>query len=149
MTLTKKELMTAIKLCSDAAVQRGLPNMRIRPRSHIHHIRAPFHGHHKHLVNRNATPPRIPAKETISSKNGKYFIKQNLLYFEFDNLKTCVLIQISRLELNKCMFFFKGITNSPTKKGTNTANQSNVIAGTAAGTTLSNSPYIIRYTLQV
>ena len=30
MTLTKKELLAAVKLCSDAAVQRGLPNMRPR-----------------------------------------------------------------------------------------------------------------------
>ena len=28
MTLTKKEFLAAVKLCSDAAVQRGLPNMR-------------------------------------------------------------------------------------------------------------------------
>ena len=101
MTLTKKELMTAIKLCSDAAVQRGLPNMRIRPRSHIHHIRAPFHGHHKHLVNRNATPPRIPGKETISSKNGKYFIKQNVLYFEF-----CVLLVLVKARLLSSNVFY-------------------------------------------
>ena len=48
MTLTKKELMTAVKLCSDVAVQRGLPNMRIRPKSHVHyHVRPPFHAHHK------------------------------------------------------------------------------------------------------
>ena len=31
MTLTKKELLAAVKLCSDVAVQRGLPNMRVRP----------------------------------------------------------------------------------------------------------------------
>jgi hypothetical protein len=48
MTLTKKELMTAVKLCSDIAVQRGLPNMRIRPKSHVHYnVRPPFHAHHK------------------------------------------------------------------------------------------------------
>ena len=48
MTLTKKELMTAVKLCSDVAVQRGLPNMRIRPKSHVHYnVRPPFHAHHK------------------------------------------------------------------------------------------------------
>ena len=28
MTLTKKEFLAAVKLCSDVAVQRGLPNMR-------------------------------------------------------------------------------------------------------------------------
>ena len=35
MTLTKKELLAAVKLCSDAAVQRGLPHMRPvqRPRN--------------------------------------------------------------------------------------------------------------------
>ena len=37
MTLTKKELLAAVKLCSDAAVQRGLPNMRPRF-SHEHFI---------------------------------------------------------------------------------------------------------------
>ena len=48
MTLTKKELMTAVKLCSDVAVQRGLPNMRIRPKSHVHYnVRTPFHAHHR------------------------------------------------------------------------------------------------------
>ena len=53
MTLTKKELMTAVKLCSDVAVQRGLPNMRIRPKSHVHyHVRAPFHGHAKRQQSR-------------------------------------------------------------------------------------------------
>ncbi len=30
MTLTKKEFLAAVKLCSDVAVQRGLPNMRLR-----------------------------------------------------------------------------------------------------------------------
>ncbi len=30
MTLTKKEFLAAVKLCSDVAVQRGLPNMRVR-----------------------------------------------------------------------------------------------------------------------
>ena len=31
MTLTKKGLLAAVKLCSDVVVQRGLPNMRPRP----------------------------------------------------------------------------------------------------------------------
>lgn len=30
MTLTKKEFLAAVKLCSDVSVQRGLPNMRLR-----------------------------------------------------------------------------------------------------------------------
>ena len=30
MTLTKKEFLAAVKLCSDVAVQRGLPNMRLK-----------------------------------------------------------------------------------------------------------------------
>ena len=30
MTLTKKEFLAAVKLCSDAAVHRGLPNMRLK-----------------------------------------------------------------------------------------------------------------------
>jgi hypothetical protein len=30
MTLTRKAFMAAVKLCSDAAVQRGLPNMRLK-----------------------------------------------------------------------------------------------------------------------
>lgn len=30
MTLTKKEFLAAVKLCTDAAVQRGHPNMRIK-----------------------------------------------------------------------------------------------------------------------
>ena len=30
MTLTKKEFLAAVKLCSDAAVHRGLPNMRVK-----------------------------------------------------------------------------------------------------------------------
>ena len=54
MTLTKKELMAAVKLCSDVAVQRGLPNMRIRPKSHVHyHYRAPFHSHPRKQPNIN------------------------------------------------------------------------------------------------
>ena len=53
MTLTKKELMTAVKLCSDVAVQRGLPNMRIRPKSHVHYnVRTPFHAHHRNVINK-------------------------------------------------------------------------------------------------
>ena len=30
MTLTKKEFLAAVKLCTDAAVQRGHPNMRVK-----------------------------------------------------------------------------------------------------------------------
>merc|ERR1712223_1310678 len=64
MTLTKKELMTAVKLCSDVAVQRGLPNMRIRPKSHVHYnVRPPFHAHHK------KQQPSITLNKGISSSS--------------------------------------------------------------------------------
>lgn len=36
MSLTKKEFMTAVKLCSDVAVLRGLPNMRLRAAKNFH-----------------------------------------------------------------------------------------------------------------
>jgi hypothetical protein len=36
MSLTKKEFMMAVKLCSDVAVQRGLPNMRLRAAKNFH-----------------------------------------------------------------------------------------------------------------
>ena len=62
MTLTKKELMTAVKLCSDIAVQRGLPNMRIRPKSHAHYnVRHPFHAHVK------KQQPSLTSKIGVSS----------------------------------------------------------------------------------
>ena len=83
MTLTKKELMTAIKLCSDAAVQRGLPNMRIRPKSHAHHIRAPFHAHHKAHHNLNGMPKRMPLK-TLNTAPPAY--KGEQLLFEITEL---------------------------------------------------------------
>ena len=64
MTLTKKELMTAVKLCSDVAVQRGLPNMRIRPKSHVHYnVRPPFHAHHK------KQQPSVTLNKGISSSS--------------------------------------------------------------------------------
>ena len=64
MTLTKKELMTAVKLCSDVAVQRGLPNMRIRPKSHVHYnVRPPFHAHIK------KQQPSLVSKTGVSSSS--------------------------------------------------------------------------------
>ena len=69
MTLTKKELMAAVKLCSDVAVQRGLPNMRIRPKSHAHHhVRAPFHAHYKRHQNVNKEPTTVSVKTNVSSQ---------------------------------------------------------------------------------
>ena len=67
MTLTKKELMAAVKLCSDVSVQRGLPNMRIRPKSHVHHhIRAPFHAHQKRQQIIKAVSSSTPYKENTA-----------------------------------------------------------------------------------
>ena len=69
MTLTKKELMTAVKLCSDVAVQRGLPNMRIRPKSHVHYnVRPPFHAHHKKLHPSLTTNAEISNSSTIPGR---------------------------------------------------------------------------------
>ena len=69
MTLTKKELMTAVKLCSDVAVQRGLPNMRIRPKSHVHYnVRPPFHAHHKKQHPSLTTNVGISNSSTIPAK---------------------------------------------------------------------------------
>ena len=69
MTLTKKELMTAVKLCSDVAVQRGLPNMRIRPKSHVHYnVRPPFHAHHKKQQHSVALNKGISSSSIISGK---------------------------------------------------------------------------------
>lgn len=69
MTLTKKELMAAVKLCSDVAVTRGLPNMRIRPKSHVHHyVRAPFHAHPKKHQNVNVVATTMSVKTNVSSQ---------------------------------------------------------------------------------
>lgn len=42
MTLTKKEFLAAVKLCTDAAVQRGHPNMKVKAiRSHMKAVSSP------------------------------------------------------------------------------------------------------------
>jgi hypothetical protein len=42
MTLTKKEFLAAVKLCTDAAVQRGHPNMKVKAiRSHMKAVSTP------------------------------------------------------------------------------------------------------------
>lgn len=101
MTLTKKELMTAVKLCSDVAVQRGLPNMRVRPKSHVHHVRPPFHAHHRKHHNINGMAKRIAGKTqnvaTPGSKGEKLLfellkllgplLKQNLCEIKYTILK--------------------------------------------------------------
>ena len=44
MTLTKKEFLAAVKLCTDAAVQRGHPNMKVKAiKSHMKAVSTPNH----------------------------------------------------------------------------------------------------------
>ena len=93
MTLTKKELMTAVKLCSDVAVQRGLPNMRIRPKSHVHYnVRTPFHAHHRkprpsndgssNSVALNVANPTTPmANAAVHSKCKIYNMIDDIMLF--------------------------------------------------------------------